>query len=294
MDVHQLRVFASVYKNRSFSKASEELHLTQPTVSDHIKTLEEELQCRLFDRMGRTILPTQEAEVLYHHALTILERLGALQETFSRLKKEVSGELVVGASTIPGTYLMPGLVAGFTAQHPSVTFKVVIADSKDIAERVLKHDLLIGLVGARVGDGRLSFAPLTEDELIVIAAPALSMGDTRSLADLVTLPMVFREEGSGTRREVERLLEQKGISTEALRIAGIFGSTDSVKQAVKEGLGISILSKIAVADELRCGSLKEIKVPEVEMKRRFYVVTHKKRTLPLAYSLFFDYLKATA
>lgn len=294
MDVHQLRVFASVYKNRSFSKASEELHLTQPTVSDHIKTLEEELQCRLFDRMGRTILPTQEAEVLYHHALTILERLGALQETFSRLKKEVSGELVVGASTIPGTYLMPGLVAGFTAQHHSVTFKVVIADSKDIAERVLKHDLLIGLVGARVGDGRLSFAPLTEDELIVIAAPALSVGDTRSLADLVTLPMVFREEGSGTRREVERLLEQKGISTEALRIAGIFGSTDSVKQAVKEGLGISILSKIAVADELRCGSLKEIKVPEVEMKRRFYVVTHKKRTLPLAYSLFFDYLKATA
>src|SRR3990172_4868184 len=107
MDIHQLRVFTSVFKNKSFSKASEELYLTQPTVSDHIKTLEEELDCKLFDRLGRTIIPTKEAEVLYNHAIGIIEKISTLKDTFSQLKKEVSGELVVGASTIPGTYLMP-------------------------------------------------------------------------------------------------------------------------------------------------------------------------------------------
>ncbi|MEW5743848.1 MAG: selenium metabolism-associated LysR family transcriptional regulator [Nitrospirota bacterium] len=292
MDVHQLRVFVSVYKNRSFSKASEQLYLTQPTISDHIKTLEEELECRLFDRLGRTIIPTKEADVLYNHALTILERVSALKETFSRLKKEISGELVVGASTIPGTYLMPRLIAGFKEKHPSVSFTVVITDSKDIIDKVMKHELLVGVVGAKQNDGHLAFHPLLDDDLVVIAAPSLIKGNTLRLEELVTFPMLFREEGSGTRKEVERILEQKGIDREQLRIAGIFGSTDAVKQAVKEGLGITIISRFAVTDELKHRTLKEIKVPDIQMNRKFYIVSHKKRTLPLPYALFLEHIKA--
>jgi DNA-binding transcriptional LysR family regulator len=101
VDIHQLKVFASVFKNRSFSRASEELHLTQPTISDHVKTLEEELECKLFDRLGRTIIPTKEAEVLYSHAVEILEKINVTKDMPSRFKKEITGELVVGASTIP-------------------------------------------------------------------------------------------------------------------------------------------------------------------------------------------------
>src|SRR4030042_1518339 len=197
VDIHQLKVFASVFKNRSFSRASEELHLTQPTISDHVKTLEEELECKLFDRLGRTIIPTKEAEVLYSHAVEIIEKINVTKDMLGRLKKEITGELVVGASTIPGTYLMPSLI---------------------------KKDVL-------------------------------------TLRDLVKFPMVLREEGSGTRKELEKILEGEGITLEDIKIAGIFGSTDAIKQAVKAGLGFSVLSKLSVAAELKYRLLKEIKLP---------------------------------
>ncbi len=146
MDIHQLRVFSSVFKNRSFSKASEELHLTQPTVSDHVKTLEEELECKLFDRLGRTIIPTKEAEVLYSHAVEIIEKINVTKDMLSRLKKEITGELVVGASTIPGTYLMPSLMAAFRKNTRLFLSKIFISDSKEIGEKVSRHELLIGML----------------------------------------------------------------------------------------------------------------------------------------------------
>ncbi len=128
MDLHHLKIFLSVFKNRSFSKASRELNLTQPTISDHIQTLENELKCRLFDRLGRTILPTKEAEVLNPYAAEVIEKAEALKEVVGNLKKEIAGELMIGASNIPGTYLIPSLLASFPfkdvchrgseAQHP--------------------------------------------------------------------------------------------------------------------------------------------------------------------------------
>lgn len=101
MDIHQLKVFSSVFRHRSFSKASEELHLTQPTVSDHIMTLEKEFDCKLFDRLGRTIMPTSEAEVLYNNAVEIIEKADALKGALGRFRKEIAGELAIGASTSP-------------------------------------------------------------------------------------------------------------------------------------------------------------------------------------------------
>lgn len=291
MDVHQLRVFVSVYKNRSFSKASEQLYLTQPTISDHIKTLEEELECRLFDRLGRTIIPTKEADVLYNHALTILEKVSALKETFSRLKKEISGELVVGASTIPGTYLMPRVVAEFRRTYPSVACRIVIADSREVVDKVLKHEVLAGIVGAKISNSALVFTPLIDDELIAVASPSLVKEHSLPLDKLVGLPVVLREEGSGTRKEVERILEDRGVDLDTLTIAGIFGSTDAVKQAVKGGLGVAILSRLSVADELKFKTLKEIKITGLQMKRKFYLVTHKKRSLPPVYTLFLEHIK---
>ena len=113
MDIHQLRVFTSVYRNRSFSKASEELHLTQPTISNHIKALETEFDCRLFDRLGRTIIPTKEAEVLYGQSVEIMAKADVLKETLEQLRKNLTGKLIVGASTIPGVYLMPRMMTKF-------------------------------------------------------------------------------------------------------------------------------------------------------------------------------------
>ena len=292
MDIHKLRVFTSVFKNRSFSKASEALHLTQPTISNHIKALEDEFACKLFDRMGRTIIPTKEAEVLYGKATEIIEKADALKEALGQLKKETTGELVIGASTIPGVYLMPRIMKEFQKKFPAISFQILIADSGGVIDSISKHELLLGIVGAKLGNDQIDYTPFVEDELIVVSAPLKTEKSSMTLKELVALPMVFREEGSGTRREVEKFLESEGISFDHMKIAGIFGSTDAVKQAVKAGLGVSILSKFSVADELEHKLLEEIKLTDIHMKRNFYIVTHMKRTLTRLYDLFLKHILA--
>jgi DNA-binding transcriptional LysR family regulator len=292
MDIHQLRIFLSVFRNRSFTKAAGELCLTQPTISDHIKALEEDLSCRLFDRLGRTIIPTREAEVLYDHAVEILEKADSVKGVLSQFQKEITGELVIGASTIPGTYVIPSLIAEFRQQHPSLSFEVLISDSREIIEKVLKHELLVGISGSKFVNTQISCIPFMEDELIVVSSPSFMTKYSIPVRDLLKYPMILREEGSGTRRESEKILEGKGISLEDIRAACVLGSTDAVKQAVKARLGIAIVSKLSVTDELACGTLKEIRLTDTRMKRQFYIVTHKQRSLPLAYSVFLKFLKA--
>jgi len=292
MDIHHLRVFASVFKNRSFSKASEELHLTQPTISNHIKALEDEFDCKLFDRLGRTILPTKEAEVLFSHSMELIERTNNLREAVGLMKKDISGKLIIGASTIPGVYLLPGFMSEFRKKFPSISFQILISDSKGIIENISRHELLLGIVGAKLGNEHIKYMPFIEDELIAVSSPHLSKNRMITLQELLKFPMVLREEGSGTRKETEKFLANKGISLENVHISGVFGSTDAIKQAVKAGLGVSILSKFSVADELKYKILEEIKLTDIQMKRRFYIVTHKKRTLPRLYETFLNYIAA--
>jgi len=292
MDLHRLKVFMAVFKNRSFSRASEELYLTQPTVSDHIKTLEEEFNCKLFDRLGRSIIPTREAELLYLHAVEIVEKADNLKDLMNQLKSEITGELIIGASTIPGTYLLPPLLVGFKNNYPSITYQVSISDSKGIVEKILGHEMLLGIVGAKIYNEKLDYQPFMEDELIVVSSPSLIEDTEMTVSELFKYPMILREEGSGTRIEFLRMLQKKGFSLDNFNISGIFGSTDAVKQAVKAGLGISVLSRLAVVDELRYNMLKEIKLKNMQMNRRFYIVIHGMRTLPPVYNLFLDALRA--
>ena len=147
-------------------------------------------------------------------------------------------------------------------------------------------------MGAKLGNEHIKYMPFIEDELIVVSSPHLSKNRMMTLQELLKFPMVLREEGSGTRKETEKFLANKGLSLENVHIAGVFGSTDAIKQAVKAGLGVSILSKFSVADELRYKILEEIKLTDIQMKRRFYIVTHKKRTLPRLYETFLNYIVA--
>jgi DNA-binding transcriptional LysR family regulator len=185
---------------------------------------------------------------------------------------------------------MPKIMTQFQKKYPAISFQIVIADSGGIIDSVLKHELILGIVGAKLGNEYIDYIPFVEDELIVVSAPSRAERHAMTLREIVSLPMVFREEGSGTRREAEKILESEGISLNDINIAGIFGSTDAVKQAVKAGLGISILSKYSVADELEHKLLEEIKLPDVSMKRDFFIVSHRKRTLPRLYDLFLQHL----
>jgi DNA-binding transcriptional LysR family regulator len=290
MDIHQLKVFVSVFQEKSFSKASQKLHLTQPTISAHIKALEEEYKCKFFDRLGRTIIPTKEAEVLYRHAVEIIEKSDFIKEAVGKCKEEISGRVIIGASTIPGTYLLPLMIKVFQEKYPSVSIQVIISDSKKVIEDISQYELLIGIVGAKLDNELIEYIPFIEDELIVVSSPYLIKENRMSLKSLIKFPVVLREEGSGTRKETEKILGDRGINVDKLNITGIFGSTDAIKQAVKAGLGISILSRISVKDEIDNKILKEIKITDVQMRRKFYIVIHKKRTLPLTYAIFLKHI----
>lgn len=263
-------------------------------MSEHIKSLERELNCTLFERLGKKVVPTHEAEVLYNLALELVEKADSVKGVLGRLKKEISGELIIGASTIPGTYLLPELMADFKQKHSGVSFQVRAGDSQEIVQQVVSHHLLLGIVGSKIMDAQINYTPFLEDELIVVAAPSLAKVNKLSLKDLCKYPMVLREEGSGTRREAEKLLQGHGFSCKNVNVAGIFGSTDAVKQAAVVGLGLTILSRYAVTEELKHGLLKVVKLDIPSMKRMFYIATHKKRSLPLLYSLFLDHLKSNS
>jgi DNA-binding transcriptional LysR family regulator len=290
MDIHHLKVFASVYKHKSFSKAAEELNLTQPTVSDHIRSLEGELNCKLFDRLSRKILPTKEAGALIGRAQEIIDKTEGFKDILREFKKDLSGHLIIGASTIPGTYILPGLTASFRKKHPSVLFEIIVSDSREIINKVSEHEFLIGIAGAKLEAKQVHYEPFLDDELVAIASDSFEVKKGIGIKDLAGYPLVMRERGSGTRREFEKILEREGLDPHQLNIVGIFGSTDAIKQAVKEGMGISILSRRSVKGELKCGMLREVKIKDADMKRQFYIITHKKRTLPHLYKTFLDYL----
>ncbi|MBF0507039.1 MAG: LysR family transcriptional regulator [Nitrospirae bacterium] len=293
MDLHHLRVFAAVFKNKSFSRASEELRLSQPTVSDHIKSLEEYLGCRLFDRLGRNIVPTNEAEALYHRACEIIEKMESIREIAGRAGGELTGELIIGASTIPGTYLLPPVMMDFKRLNPGIFFKIEIADSRETVQKILSHGLLIGIVGSKQFSHNLNYTQFVDDELVAVASPELSIKNRISLDELLSYPMICREEGSGTRKEFERYLDLHGKSFDKMNIVGYFGSTDAIKQAVKTGAALAVISRFAVAEDLKHGTLKLIRVSGDEIKRQFYVVTHRKRTLPALHTAFLAFLNTS-
>ncbi len=292
MDFHHLKIFVSVLRNKSFTRASEELHISQPTISEHIKNLERSLNCRLFDRMGRSIMPTAEAEVLYPKALKLLDDINMMREEITAAGTGTKGKLLLGASTIPGTYILPRAAYTFKDKFPDVAFEIIIDDSTRISSMVLQHELQCGIVGARMQSAKLDYSPLLEDELVLVATPKVLPKKSVSTDELASIPFLQREEGSGTRQAFEKFLGQQNVSTTGFNIVATLGSTSSVKQATKEGLGASIISRIAVRDELADKTLQEVTIKTLEMKRKFYLVCQKKRTLPAQYLAFIKHLTA--
>jgi len=240
--------------------------------------------------LGRTILPTAEAETLYPRAVSILEDLDKLIVEIALTTQSISGKLLIGASTIPGAYILPKLAASFKARYPDISFEIRISDSTKIVQGVQDNELFMGIVGAKISSKKLSYHPLITDDLILVAAGNNLIQETISLEQLSGLPFIMRETGSGTRRSIELLLEQHQFSTDRLDICATLGSSTAVKEAIKADLGLSIISRCGVRDELAAGSLKEVKVEHLSMQRTFFFVTSTKRTLPHHYA---EFLKMT-
>ena len=292
METRHLQVFIAVYRTRSFTRAAEELFTSQPTISEHMRNLEERLGCRLFDRLGRTISPTPEADLLYPKAVELLTEIQKLESTLASAAKSVSGELIIGASTIPGEYVLPQQASSFKSRYPDISFEILIGDSQAIIDDIANNKLYLGVVGAEMPSAKLEFAAFGEDELVLAAGIDTQISPVIDAAELLNLDFLVRERGSGTGRNVEQFLELVGITRSSLKIRATLGSSTAVKEAVKSGLGAAIISKTAIRDEVLNKTLKTVKIKGLTMKRSFYVVTAKKRTLPHRYQVFKEFLLA--
>ena len=281
MDIRALEVFSKIVELRSFSKAAEAVHLTQPTVSGHIKALEEELDVKLFDRLGKAVVPTKVGELLYSYAKRILdlrkEAVQALAEHLGALK----GELVIGASNNPGSYVLPPLLARFKAGHPGVSVTLKVGDSQEIARGIASGIYELGAVGAKWDDDRLRCEKFVEDELYLVVPPKHPWANRSSvqLKELLNEPFIMREQGSGSRKIMEQALQVKGIDPARLRVVAELGSAEAVRQAVQAGAGIAFLSRWAIQHDLECGLLKSVPVKDLSLKRDFYLIVHRLRSL---------------
>jgi DNA-binding transcriptional LysR family regulator len=287
-----VEAFTKVYERGSFSRAAEELYLSQPTISAHISSLEQELGSLLFDRLGRRILPTPAGEVLYRHALQAFACLDGARHEIRLLQDRVSGELAVGASTIPAHYLLPGVLAGFTSLYPDVRVRLGVGDSDGVARQVAAGDIAVGVVGAVEDIPDLAYTKVLTDDLVVIA-PLSLVARNRDMpgSELDKWPWVVREKGSGTRKAFELALAAAGLELRSLKVAVEVESTFAVLQCVKAGLGLSVTSRLAAGSLLERGEVSEVRVPELSFNRSFYCVHHERRSLIPAMRLFIDYMK---
>ncbi|HEV8308013.1 MAG TPA: selenium metabolism-associated LysR family transcriptional regulator [Methylomirabilota bacterium] len=294
MDFRQLEVFAQVVDTRSFSRAAEALRLTQSTVSEHIRLLEDEIGTRLFDRLGRETVPTRAGELLHTYARRLLTLRTEARQALDQFLGQVSGVLTVGASTIPGEYVLPPLIGAFREKFPHVSIALQISDTHEIGEAVLEGRVELGVVGARPTHRNLEAVELMPDELVVVVPPGHAWFGRPlvTLEELRPEPLIVREPGSGSRQALETALEEAGTGLTGLRVIAEMGSTSAIKQAVKAGVGVSIISKRAVEEECRHNLLWCVTIKDLRFTRHFYIVTHTGRSRSPLCQAFLDFLLA--
>ncbi len=285
MDLRALEVFCKIVELRSFSRAADAVYLTQPTVSGHIKALEEEMGLQLLDRAGRTVAPTQAGELLYGYARRLLALREEAQQAISEHKGGLKGHLVIGASNIPGAYILPPLVVTFKREHPDVTITLQVGGSHEVVRGIIERTLEVGMVGARFEEGRVTYESYAQDELVlaVSASHPWASRSTVRLEELPQQPFIMRERGSGTRKVMEETLAAHNLDPSGLHVVLEVTGNEAVRQALKTGAGIAVISRRAIQDDIRCKTIAALRLHGVKLSRDFYLVIHKSRSRsPLA------------
>lgn len=296
-DLRQLEIFKKVVELGSFSKASRAVFLAQASVSERIATLETMVGTRLLDRLGRKIVPTKAGELLYKHAVLLLEMKDTARMEMQRFLGLRAGSIRMGGSTIPGEYILPRVLGAFRRRHPHLVVSLEIADTGRIEQRVAEADLEIGVIGSSSAMKQLLVMELWQDELVV-AVPRghrLFGREEVSAREILREPFIVRERGSGTFRIIEDYLKREGLKgIEELRACAFMGSSTAVKEGILGGLGISILSHRAVETEEKSGLLSCLRIKNLPMSRSFYLVRDRRKIPSPPCAALWDFLLSTA
>jgi DNA-binding transcriptional LysR family regulator len=290
-----LETFSKAAESSSFTAAAKALGLTQAAVSQRIRTLEKALDRSLFDRKGGRVLLTEAGQTLYAHARRIIDLHREARREVTDHDPPVVGELVLAASSVPGEHLLPALLAVFGQKYPHVRVRAAVSDSMMVMGQVERGEVSVGLVGRKADGPNLEFRFLAADRMVLVAPPGhvLGMKKTVTVDDLAAHPLVLREAGSGLRHCFEKSLDRAGRSLAELRVALELGSNEAIKEAVHRGVGVAIMSILAVRKELKSGTLCGVEVEDIHCDRDMFVVRDRRRVPPLPARLFLNFLDAT-
>jgi DNA-binding transcriptional LysR family regulator len=288
MDTRQLAAFVSVVERKSFSRAAEQLGLTQPAVSLQIRSLEKRFGRQLLDRSGRRVEPTEAGRRLYRRAQRLLALEQQLvEEVAAETDGELRGAVEIGASTGPGGGVVPLLLCEFQLRNPSVEISLAVFDTQRVVELVAGRELELGVVGAARRHRSVTFEPLFRDEVVLVCAPGhRSAGRKLSLDQLRDEPLIVMQEGAGVRHVIEDELRQAGTRLRDFDVRLELGLQESVKSAVAAGYGVSFISRSAVEAELAAGTLAAARVEGLEPSREISLVRSSGRPLTTAAEAF--------
>ena len=278
MSDRRLQVFHAVAGVLSFTRAAEQLHMTQPAVTHQIRQLEEELNARLFDRSNNRISLTAAGQQVMNHASRILALYDDMQESVNALTGDRTGLVTLGASTTIAEYMLPGLLGDFRRQFPDVQIRLRVANTDAVVAMVADNSIELGVVEGEVDNQVLMVEHCQQDELQVIVTQGHPLAglNTVSPMQLMPFPFIYREDGSGTRSVIERYFIDQGVDESAMNRPFELGSTEAIKGAVQAGVGVTIVSRATLHKELALGHLVALPL-EPALLRSFYFVRQRQK-----------------
>jgi DNA-binding transcriptional LysR family regulator len=293
MDTRQLAAFCAVVERKSFSQAAERLGVTQPAVSLQVRSLEKRLGRKLLDRSGRRVEPTEAGLALYRGAQRMLALEGQLIEELDAGEEgELGGKLEVGASTGPGSTVVPVLLCEFQRENPGVAVSLSISDTQSVVDRVAERELELGVVGAARRHRGVVFEPFFRDEVVLACPPGHRFaGRSVSLEELREEPLIVMQEGAGVRQVIEDELRRAGTRLRDLEPRLELGLQESVKSAVAAGHGVTFISRTAIEADLAAGTLVTARVKGLEPSREIALVRSAGRSPTRAAEAFLEFAR---
>lgn len=296
MNLKQLEAFVQVAEGGSFSKAARELYLTQPTISAHISSLEKELNVRLFVRNTKEVSLSDNGKDLYKYAKQMVDLQGKIEEHFGMKKDSGKHCITIAASTIPAQYLLPKVLMCFNEKYPEEQFKIKETDSAQVVTQIVDCMADVGFTGTVLEKKHCKYIPFYKDELVIIAP---NMEKYRRIQEecpndiswLKREHVIMREEGSGTRKEAEKQLRSAGVNMVDLEIIASIENQETIKKSVRQGIGVSILSRLAATDEAKAGQMLIFPIPGADEGRDINVVYNRNYQLSRSAERFIKIVK---
>ncbi len=280
MNLKQLEAFVQVAEGGSFSKAAKELFLTQPTISAHIASLEKELSVRLFVRNTKEVGLSDDGKDLYKYARQIVDLEKKIEERFGGKESEEKHCITIAASTIPAQYLLPKVLIRFNERYPEEQIKIIETDSTKVVTRIVEHMADVGFTGTVLEKKHCKYIPFYKDELVIITPNTekyrkFQEESAEDIRWILKEHVIMREEGSGTRKEAKKQLKRAGVNPSELDIIASIENQETIKKSVRQGMGVSILSRLATRDETRDGYVLAFPIPKADDGRDINLVYNK-------------------